>query len=290
MLAFYMIMKNEIYIQNKERLESIKNAIKKGGASKLHVLADFDRTLTTAFVDGKSVRSLISILYEGNYLTPDYGAKGQALSQKYHPIEMDPNIPFEEKWAAMDSWWREHSKLLIESGLSRDVIKKAVLESRVTLREGYGEVADLLNKNNIPLVIMSASGLGSDGITQYLEQSDKLYPNVHLVCNQYEWDENGKAVALREPIIHALNKYETSVQDFPAFNEVRERKNVILLGDSIDDIGMVQGFEYDNLITIGFLNDKVEENLEHYKKAFDVVLTGDASMEYVDQLLKEIVE
>ena len=31
-----------------------------------HVLADFDRTLTTAFVDGKSVRSLISVLYEAS--------------------------------------------------------------------------------------------------------------------------------------------------------------------------------------------------------------------------------
>lgn len=282
-------MKNEIIISNKERLEEIIDAMKKDGVSKLHILADFDRTLTTAFVDGKSVRSLISILYEGNYLTPDYGAKGQALSQKYHPIEVDQNISFEEKWVAMDSWWREHSKLLIESGLNREVIKKAVLESKVTLREGYGEVADLLNKNNIPLVIMSASGLGADGITQYLEQSGKLYPNVHLVCNQYEWDERGRAVALREPIIHSLNKYETAIQNFPAFDVVRERKNVILLGDSVDDVGMVQGFEYDNLITIGFLNDNVDENLEYYRKSFDIVLTGDASMGYVSQILKEIV-
>lgn len=283
-------MHNEIVISNKERLEKTVEAMKKDGADKLHVLADFDRTLTTAFVDGKSVRSLISVLYEGNYLTPDYAEKGQALANKYHPIEIDPNVPFEEKWAAMDSWWREHSKLLIESGLNRDVIKKAVVESKVTLRDGYNEVADLLHTYNIPLVVMSASGLGSEGITQYLKQSGKLYTNVHLVCNEYEWDNTGGAVSLREPIIHALNKYETAIQGYPAFDAVRERKNVILLGDGVDDVGMVQGFEYDNLITIGFLNDKVEENLERYQKAFDVVITGDGSMKYVSQLLKKIVE
>lgn len=282
-------MKKEIVIANKERLEATKKAMREAGASKLHVLADFDRTLTTAFVDGKSVRSLISVLYEGNYLTPDYGAKGQALSQKYHPIEVDPSVPFEEKWAAMDSWWREHSKLLIESGLNRDVIKKAVIESKVTLRDGYNDVADLLYTHNVPLVIMSASGLGSEGIAQYLKQSGKFYPNVHLVCNEYEWDSTGRAVSLREPIIHALNKYETAIQDFPAFDAVRERKNVVLLGDSIDDVGMVQGFDYDHLITVGFLNDKVEENLERYEKAFDIVVTGDGSMEYVYKLLREIV-
>jgi hypothetical protein len=52
----------------------------------------------------------------------------------------------------------------------------------------------------------------------------------------------------------------------------------------------VEGFEYDHLIKIGFLNDKVEENLEHYKKAFDVVLTGDASMAYVNELLNEVTQ
>jgi 5'-nucleotidase len=71
---------------------------------------------------------------------------------------------------------------------------------------------------------------------------------------------------------------------------VRDRRNVILLGDSIDDVGMVQGFDYDNLITVGFLNDKVAENLERYKKAFDVVLIGDASMGYVRELLEEIIK
>ncbi len=283
-------MQNEIVIPNKERLEKTIESMKKDGADKLHVLADFDRTLTTAFVGGKSVRSLISVLYEGNYLTPDYAEKGQALSNKYHPIEVDPNVPFEEKWAAMDSWWREHSKLLIESGLNRDVIKKAVIESKVTLRDGYNDVADLLHTHNIPLVIMSASGLGSEGIAQYLKQSGKFYPNVHLVCNEYEWDSTGRAVSLREPIIHALNKYETAIQDYSAFDAVRERKNVVLLGDSVSDVGMVQGFEYDNLVTIGFLNDRVEENLERYQKAFDVVVIGDGSMEYVHELLREIVK
>ena len=37
-----------------------------------------------------------------------------------------------------------------------------------------------------------------------------------------------------------------------------------------------------------FLNDKVDENLEQYTKTFDVVLTCDTSMMYVEELLKEI--
>lgn len=283
-------MQNEIVISNKERLEKTIEAMKKEGADKLHILADFDRTLTTAFVDGKSVPSLISILRDGNYLTADYGPKAHTLFEKYHAIEIDPNVSFKEKWAAMDEWWRKHAKLLVESGLERSDIEKAVASGKVKLREGFAEFSDVLHARNIPFVIMSASGLGVDGINLYLKQEGKLYGNVHTISNVYEWDATGRAVALKEPIIHALNKYETAIQDYPAFDAVRERKNVILLGDSVDDVGMVQGFEYDNLITIGFLNDRVEENLERYQKAFDVVITGDSRMVYVNELLGRIIK
>lgn len=282
-------MSQKIVVQNRKRLEELKKAIREGGAGKLHVLADFDRTLTTAFVDGKSVPSLISILRDGNYLTPDYAEKAHALFEKYHPIEVDPTLSRKEKEKAMDEWWRTHFKLLIASGLEKSDLEKAVASGKVKLREGFAELADFLSAHSIPLVIMSSSGLGSESIALYLKQAGKLSKNVHIICNEYEWDAKGRAVGVREPIIHALNKYETAIQDYPAFDAIRDRKNVILLGDGIDDLGMIEGFEYDRLITIGFLNDKTEERLEYYQKSFDVVLTGDASMGYVNELFKEVV-
>ncbi len=282
-------MQKDIIIQDSVKFEEIKKNIKQGGLNTLHVLADFDRTLTTAFVDGKSVPSLISILRDGNYLTLDYAEKAHALFDTYHPIEIDPNVSRSEKEKAMEQWWRTHFKLLIDSGLSKNDLEKAVASGRVKLREGFEVFADFLYEHNIPLVIMSSSGLGSDSIALYLKQAGKLYDNVHIICNEYEWDDKGKAIGVREPIIHALNKYETAIQNYPAFDAVRNRKNVILLGDGVHDIGMVQGFDYENLITIGFLNDKVDQNLAHYTKVFDVVLTDDASMKYVNNLLKEVV-
>jgi len=42
-----------ILITNKERFEELKKEFKKDGVEKLHVLADFDRTFTYAFVNGK---------------------------------------------------------------------------------------------------------------------------------------------------------------------------------------------------------------------------------------------
>jgi 5'-nucleotidase len=63
----------------------------------------------------------------------------------------------------------------------------------------------------------------------------------------------------------------------------------LLLGDSPGDAGMSDGFDAENILKIGFLNEKAEENLEHYKKLYDVVLLNDPPFDFIVELLKEII-
>ncbi len=285
-----MGIKKNIIISNPERLEKVKESIKKEVIDKIHILSDFDRTLIKAFVDGESVPSLISVLYNQNHLTPDYGPNVQELHKKYHAIELDPETPKADKKKAMLEWWTLHFDLLIKSGLNKKDLEKIVNSEKIKLREGFSEFANFLKKYNIPLVIMSSSGLGGDSIKMCLEKKGKLYNNIHIISNIFEWDKNGKALSVKQPIIYGMNKDETMIQDYPEFFEqVKNRKNVILLGDSLDDVGMVQGFDYKNLIKIGFLNDKIDENLENYKKTFDVIILNDGSLEFINNLLREIL-
>lgn len=51
---------------------------------------------------------------------------------------------------------------------------------------------------------------------------------------------------------------------------------------------MVEGIHYNEIIKIGFLNDKIEENLELYKKAYDVIILNDGTMEFATELIEEI--
>lgn len=281
-------MLENIVISNPEKLEESKKLISEAGVNKLHIVTDFDRTLTTAFVDGKSIPSLISVLRDGNYLTPDYAPKANRLYAKYHPIEIDPKIPFEEKKKAMYEWWATHFDLLIKSGLNKRDLKRVVESQKVKLRDGFGDFIVFLKTHNIPLIIISSSGLGGDTISMYLEKEGKLYNNVHIISNSYEWDENDNAIAIRQPIIHMLNKDKTVIQNLPVFNVIKNRKNILLLGDSLDDIGMIKGFDYNNLIKIGFLNENIEENLEHYKYNFDIVILNGYTMDYINVLLREL--
>ena len=86
-----------------------------------------------------------------------------------------------------------------------------------------------------------------------------------------------------------MNKNETFVKNFPVYKTIKNRKNVLLLGDSLHDVEMITGFDYDNLIKIGFLNENIKENLPHYKKVYDVILTNDNSMDFVNNLLKQLL-
>lgn len=278
-------------ITNKEKFEELKKEFKKEGVEKLHVLADFDRTLTYAFVNGKKIPSLISVLRDEKYLTPDYSEKANALFDKYHAIEINPDVPLEEKKKVMKEWWTVHFELLIKSNLSKNDIVKAVESNNIVLRDGLIEFLNTLKNNNIPLIILSSSGLGKEAIELCLEKKRLFSENIHIISNSFEWDKNGKAVSVKEPIIHTLNKDETAIKNFPEiFEKVKERKNIILLGDSISDIEMAAGFDYEKLIKIGFLNEEIENSLESYKKDFDVLILNDSSAEFLNQLLKEIIK
>ncbi len=280
-------MKDIIIVNSK--LEEIKKAFSKEGKNGLHVISDFDRTLTTAFVNGKPRSSLISVLRKGNYLCKEYSKKGEAMYDKYHAIEISPKISMKEKKMAMHEWWTEHFRLLIKSKLNIKDLEKIVKSGMIEFRKGCLEFLDALHNYKIPLVIMSSSGLGTESISMYLENKKRLYDNIYIISNSFEWDKNDYAVSVKKPIIHSMNKDETVVKRFSFYKKIKNRKNVLLLGDSLGDIGMIKGFKYKSLIKIGFLNEKIEESLEKYKSAYDIIILNDGDMDYVNKLLKEIV-
>lgn len=279
----------DIIIRDLDDLEKIKKSISEGGKDNLFVLADFDRTLTSAHNGKVFVSSLISVLRSGGYLLPDYAAKAQAMFDHYHNIEVDGTVPFEEKKKAMKEWWSLHFGLLIESGLKYQDLEKIADSGLIKLRPGGEIFLDFLKNKGIPLVIMSSSGAGREGISIFLKKAGKMSGNIEIISNEFEWGPDGKALRVKQPIIYSLNKDTAMIKDFPAVCAlVNGRKNVLLLGDSLSDAGMIKGFVCENIIKIGFLNERIEENIDRYKERYDAVVLNDGSMEYVNNLLKDL--
>lgn len=277
-----------IIIPNQKKLDQTIANIKEQGAENLHILTDFDRTLTYGHVNGEKTPSIISILRNGLHLTADYAKQAHALFDKYHPIELDPDIPLADKKIAMATWWRNHKKLLIKSGLNKKDLEAIAKDPSIKFRQGVIEFLDYLHNQNIPLVILSASGAG-EAIPFYFANAKKDYPNIHYITNSLNWSADGRALSIHEPIIHTLNKDETIIKDFPEiYQQVANRKNVILLGDDLGDVGMITGFDYDNLLKIGFLNYNADQLRSSYSKNFDIIIEGDGDFSYINDLLKNL--
>ena len=90
-------------------------------------------------------------------------------------------------------------------------------------------------------------------------------------------------------MIHMYNKAEV-IQKKSAGDKNGNRKNVIVMGDSLGDLDMAAGVKDPNLIlTIGFLNKNIDTSLPKYRDSFDIVLVDDQSMKFPNTLLSDIL-
>lgn len=280
---------SNILIPNQQSFNEKLQCIIAGWPDRFHVIADFDRTLTKAFAEGKPTVSLITRLQNG-FFPPEYADKSNAIFNKYHPIEIDPSISLEEKKKAMTKRWDEQFNLMLSYGLTRKIIEDAMDSEDTNFRAWCADFFDALNNNNIPLLILSASGLGYDSIYYCLKYENKLTDNIDIISNGFVRDENGKAIGVREPVIHSFNKDETIIKDFPIYEEIKDRKNVLLLWDGLWDAQMANGFDYETIIKIWFLNKDTPDNREKFEEAYDLVILGDGPMDEVNEVLKKILK
>lgn len=285
-----------IIIPNPEELEKKKLELKKDGIENMHILADFNKTFTKANVNGTKAPSLISHLRnpDKDYLSKSYAKKAQELYDKYHPIEISNCISQEEKSEKMLEWWSTHYKLLIESGLDEGVIEKLVndilTQKIVQLRQDVDVFFNMMMKNHIPVMILSAAGIGNM-VNLLLKKNNLLFPNIYFIGNTLEFDKEGKFLGVKDnKIIHILNKNEKEIEALKVYGEIEKRRNIILLGDSIEDIKMLDHITHKNLIKIAFYNEDNKESLEDFKNNFDIIITNDGSFEFINKLMNEILE
>jgi len=274
-------------------LDSVREKLKRiidEGPDRLQFIVDFDYTLSRAHKDGKPVDCSWGVLENYRELPSDYHKKVKSVKDKYYPVEIDPSISLEKKIPIMKEWYKEANGLLAESGAHRSWFPKMVQESDCELRDDTALMLNRLNQANIPVLVLSA-GLG-DLIHEIMTHFGVLHGNTFLVSNFLDYTQDGMVTGLKNPeeVIHMYNKAESMLKRSDC-DQFSNRKNVVLLGDSLGDLKMAGGVKNpDTVLTIGFLNKNIEESLQTYKDSFDIVLIDDQTMDFPNALVTDVLK
>ncbi|XP_050418697.1 7-methylguanosine phosphate-specific 5'-nucleotidase A isoform X1 [Patella vulgata] len=281
------LSKSHVYMKDPEFVKKTIQQMTNDGHEKLQVVADFDRTLSKFTNKGKVCSTCHNVLEESKVMPDFYKEKAKVLRDTYYPIEMNHDLTIQEKTPKMIEWWTNAHKLMNQCSVTQVDIKNMVAESTAHLRDGCQWFIDHLHKLEIPLLIFSA-GIG-DIIEEVIKQQSHMYENMKIVSNYMNFDNAGKMIGFKGDIIHIYNKNENAIHSSDYFERLNHRDNILLLGDSLGDLHMVEGAEVTNLLKIGFLNQKVKESLDLYKEKFDVVIVEDESLDVVNGITKAIL-
>lgn len=271
-------------MKDPQRVQEILESMVKAGSNTVQVISDFDMTLTRFAYNGKRCPTCHNILENSKLITEDCKKQLRDLLNTYYPIEIDSSRSIEEKLPLMVEWWTKAHEILVQQAIKKDPLAVAVRESEAMLREGYPLFFSHLHEHSIPLLIFSA-GIG-DILEEVIRQAGVFYSNVKVFSNYMDFDESGVLKAFKGELIHIYNKREGALLNTGHFQELRTRPNVLLLGDSLGDLTMADGVQdMENILKIGFLNDKVEERKQSYLDSYDIVLIKDETLEVPNAVL-----
>lgn len=257
--------------------DNITSKIKYWGDSSIHVVTDFDRTLTI----GESESSW-GILSTGDFVSPEYIEDRNRLYKKYRPIEIDETMDLEKKNKYMIEWWNKHISLFIKYKLKEEVIKNAIKDVKIMrFRDGAIEMLKSFYKRNIPVIIISA-GIGNF-IELFLKLHGCYFDNIFIMANFIKFEE-GIAVGIEDMVIHSLNKNEVSLPD-KILDKLKNRNNIILMGDNSSDINMISEEKRKEALKIGFLEENVLENKSLYEKIYDVVCMDKTNFKELNKVI-----
>ncbi|KAI8488594.1 7-methylguanosine phosphate-specific 5'-nucleotidase [Branchiostoma belcheri] len=258
-----------------------------GSREKLQVISDFDHTLSRSTHNGVRCPMTHDLVKDSRFISESNQRKICEIWRYYYPKEISTTLPLHEKIPLMVEFWNKIHDIFLESDLSRQAIRAIVQESDTQLRDSCDTFMTLLHKNDIPLLVFSA-GLG-DVIHEMFQKHNLVFSNCRVVSNFMTFDPAGKVVRFRDPLIHICNKNRTVLPDNTHSSKEQERTNVILLGDSLNDLQMADGVpNVDQILTIGYLSRHMER-LQDFTEGFDIVLVQDETLDVANAILGKIV-
>ncbi|XP_028161838.1 7-methylguanosine phosphate-specific 5'-nucleotidase-like isoform X1 [Ostrinia furnacalis] len=276
-----------VHVRNEQELLEKLNTIIKDGHGNLQIVTDFDHTLTKhSLENGSPVLTSFGMFRECPSIPQEYKDEDNRLADIYKPIERDPHMSLEEKTKHMVDWYNAAHAQLKGVTFPRQELMAIGHKMIDSFRDGVHELVSWSQRQQVPVLVFSA-GLG-DSVQAALTAAGFLLPHVKVVSNFLAIGDNDKIVGIKgDDVIHTLNKNETAIKNTEYYEMVKERRNVLLMGDSIGDARMAEGMEHcAAVVKLGFLGHNVRDSLPKYQSQFDVVLVNEPSVRLPNAILQ----
>ena len=275
--------------------ESLQRKINNMKGTVFNVTADFDFTLTQRLsADLKSMESSFGVIELSRFISEKCREEARERYGEYLKLENNFDMPAEERHALMKANHDEGMLELAKEGLSREDIKNAIIEAGdfFQLRSGFDDLVDFLRKEKIPLIVNSA------GVYDVIEETLKLAIDdleelretglIDIHANRLIYDSNGRTFTYDpEDGCHVFSKDVSYKYHMEKRGIVED--SVILIGDHLGDSKIANLINYKEVIKIGLFHYNDEVLKKRYLEAFDVVLEGDGSLDYLIDLVKEVL-
>ncbi|CAG5106305.1 Oidioi.mRNA.OKI2018_I69.chr1.g2783.t1.cds [Oikopleura dioica] len=285
--AAQIAVEDKVLVGDAVKVNAKVAEINKAGAKEIQCVFDFDATISKHKHNGEHAASCHTALEKT--LGEEKYSEMVELRNKFIKIEFDPALTPEEKSPHMTEWWSTAHKKIVEHHVQKQKIQESVRKSAIHIRERNDEFFKLLEKT--PVLLFSA------GIKQIVEYAMEykaaagLTSNMDVVSNEMIFDENENVVDFSEPLIHTFTKNTQSIGETWR-RKLRERKNVLLMGDSEGDPDMVRDddlAEGGTCLRVGFLNRDSPEAREKYQKLYDIVIVDDESLSVPIKIVQAIL-
>ncbi len=247
-------------------IDSVQQKIASFSSERLQIVSDFDGTITA-----DNWHTSWSLFSKSGLMPAEYIRQRDMYFAQYHPHEIDATLDASVKAGLMREWWLKHLELF-ETYKLQKIVLTAITEdsSMIAFRSGMDGFMKASYEKQIPCIVLSAGVANT--IEIFLVRYWALFENVHIIGNRLVFNETGTCSGIdRETVIHTENKDE---HDMPKKTQelVRGRTDIVLLGDGLWDVKMVNEISRQNALKIGFLWEKKQASREHFREKYDIVI------------------
>lgn len=270
-------------------------AMKQCDKTSFVIIADYDETFTKKMIGKNRSRSSFGVIDQSSLISKEFHTNSANLSAKYRKYESDLTVDFETRDKIVKEWYMSDLQLMIDEKLNKlnvkSFIEEAINQGYFLFRNGIYKFFDLLEKYNLPLILISAgikgviigelkALLGNDRYQQL--KAKKL---LTIIANEFIYDDKDKIVDYGRPVIYSFNK-----SSFVTNKLVNDRKdiNILFFGDNFNDIDAISKMEYSNVLGIAFGNYPEKDIPKEYYEKYDAVVKEDGDLWFINDTIEKL--